>query len=143
MGIGGMELSPSTNEAIIDISHNRTLFVEKLTNQIPLKPEIVKGLSTITQVFEYFKPSLNIEFKDELGRSIHEKMDFHQLSDFGVNGITAQSDFLNDLAIEKTQFLKMMMQLKTNRLLAAALEDSKSRKALLDSLQSMLHDLEK
>ncbi|RFS25021.1 hypothetical protein DVR12_07495 [Chitinophaga silvatica] len=143
LDIGGMELSPSANEAIIDISHNRTLFVEKLTNQLPQKPEIVKGLSNLVQVFDHFKPSVNIEFTDGCGRNIHEKLDFHQLGDFDIKGIVAQSSFLNDLSSEKTQFLRMMMQLKTNKLLVAALEDNESRQAILESLAAMLRDLER
>ena len=39
-GIGGNEVKSDAAEAIQDIPQNRTLFVEKLTQDQPLKPEI-------------------------------------------------------------------------------------------------------
>ena len=41
-GIGGNEVKLDANEAIVEISHNRTLFAEKLTQQTHVKPEIIQ-----------------------------------------------------------------------------------------------------
>jgi hypothetical protein len=142
LGIGGIEFKMPANEAVVDISHNRTLFVEQFTSLVPLKPEMVKGLTTIAQVFNHFKPSIALEFIDSLGKPVNEKLCFNQLSDFGLKGLEKQSAFLSELAIEKEQYLRIMMQLKTNKLLMTALSDTSAKKALLSSLQAMLNELE-
>lgn len=141
-GIGGNEVRLDANEAIIEISHNRTLFAEKLTQQTPVKPEIVQGLTTVEDVFEHYKPSVNMLFHDAEGRTVPENLEFHNLGDFGIKGITAQSAFLNNLATEKEQYLKIMKHLKTNKVLKSALADPAARKAVLSSVQAMLKDLD-
>ncbi|MBC9930204.1 hypothetical protein [Chitinophaga qingshengii] len=140
-GIGGTEVKLDANEAIAEISHNRTLFAEKLTQQAPVKPEIVEGLTSVENVFEHFKPSVNVSFHDAEGRPVPEKLQFHHLGDFGVKGITEQSAFLNDLATEKEQYLKIMKNLKTNKILKQALADPDARQAMLGAIRSMLKDL--
>lgn len=140
-GIGGTEVKLDANEAIAEISHNRTLFAEKLTQQAPVKPEIVEGLTSVEAVFENFKPAVNVSFHDAEGRTVPEKLQFHHLGDFGVKGITAQSAFLNDLATEKEQYLKIMKQLKTNKILKSALADPDARKAILGAIRGMMKDL--
>ena len=64
-GIGGNEVKLDANEAIIEISHNRTLFAEKLTQQTPVKPEIVQGLTSVEDVFENYKPAVPVTFHAE------------------------------------------------------------------------------
>lgn len=140
-GIGGNEVKLDANEAIVEISHNRTLFAEKLTQQTPVKPEIVQGLTTVEDVFENYKPSVNMLFHDAEGRTVPENLEFHNLGDFGIKGITAQSPFLNNLAAEKEQYLKIMKHLKTNKVLKSALADPAARQALLASVKSLLADL--
>jgi hypothetical protein len=140
-GIGGNEVKLDANEAIVEISHNRTLFAEKLTQQTPVKPEIVQGLTTVEDVFENYKPSVNVLFHDAEGRTVPENLEFHTLGDFGIKGVTAQSPFLNNLAAEKEQYLKIMKHLKTNKVLKSALADPAAREALLTSIKSLLKDL--
>lgn len=142
-GIGGTEVKLDANEAIVEISHNRTLFAEKLTQQTPVKPEIVQGLTSVEDVFENYKPKVNMLFHDAEGRTIPENLEFHNLGDFGIKGITAQSKFLNDLATEKEQYLRIMKHLKTNKILKAALADPSAREALLGSIRALLADLKK
>jgi hypothetical protein len=141
-GIGGNEVKLDANEAIIEISHNRTLFAEKLTQQTPVKPEIVQGLTSVEDVFENYKPAVPVTFHDAEGRTVPEMLRFHNLGDFGVKGITAQSPFLDDLAAEKEQFLKIMKHLKTNKILKTALADPSARQALLSAIRGMLKDLD-
>jgi hypothetical protein len=140
-GIGGNEVKLDANEAIVEISHNRTLFAEKLTQQTPVKPEIVQGLTSVEDVFENYKPSVNVLFHDAEGRTVPENLEFHTLGDFGIKGVTAQSPFLNNLSAEKEQYLKIMKHLKTNKVLKSALADPDARQALLTSIKSLLTDL--
>lgn len=142
-GIGGTEVKLDANEAIVEISHNRTLFAEKLTQQTPVKPEIVQGLTSVEDVFEHYKPAVNMLFHDAEGRTVPENLEFHNLGDFGIKGITAQSGFLNNLATEKEQYLRIMKHLKTNKILKTALADPAAREALLGAIRELLTDLKK
>ena len=66
--IGGQLVPQESFEAIANISSNKTLLVQKLTSK-PTKLEPVKGLKTIDDVFEHFKPGVEVEFEDENGAS--------------------------------------------------------------------------
>lgn len=46
-GIGGNEVKVDANESIAEIPSNRTLIVQKLTDEAPSAPESVYGLETI------------------------------------------------------------------------------------------------
>jgi hypothetical protein len=141
-GIGGQEVKGDASEAILDIPQNRTLFAQKLTSDAPVKPKIVEGLKNIDEVFANYKPKVSVDFEDSSGAGFQEELRFGGLADFGVKGITAQSAFLQNLNVEKEQFQKIIKQLKTNKLLRKALETPDTRQAVLNSLYSMIKELE-
>ncbi|MCS3532776.1 hypothetical protein [Chryseobacterium sp. JUb7] len=141
-GIGGNEVPRDANEAIAEIPQNRTLIAHKLTADDPVKPELVEGLNTIDRVFEHFKPEFKVDFEDAEGAVKMENLRFKNLGDFGTKGITEQSNFLSGLETEKDQYQKIIKQLKTNKILKAALEDPDAKKALYDTLQSLINELE-
>ena len=140
--IGGQEVKGDASEAISDIPQNRTLLVEKLTEDAPVKPEIVDGLKNIDEVFDHFKPVVEVDFEDSEGGSKKESLQFGGLSDFGVKGITAQSEFLKDLSTQKEQSLKIIKQLKSNKMLRKALENEESKAALLNSMYALIKEIE-
>lgn len=140
-GIGGTEVKGDASEAISDIPQNRTFMVEKLTDDAPTKPEVVKGLTSIDDVFSHFAPKLEVEFENLEGASKTEELSFNGLADFGVKGITAQSEFLKDLTNQKDQYLKIIKQLKSNRLLRKALENQESKEALLNAIYAMIKEI--
>lgn len=141
-GIGGNEVPLDANEAIVEIPQNRTLFAQKLTAEDPVKPELVEGLTTVEKVFEHFKPEIKVDFENAEGATQMESLQFSNLGDFGTKGITAQSNFLNVLETEKDQYQKIVKQLKTNKILKAALEDPDAKKALHDTLLLLIKELE-
>jgi len=141
-GIGGQEVKGDASEAILEIPQNRTLFVQKMTHEAPVKPEIVEGLKNADEVFAHFKPKVEVEFEDSAGASFQEELRFAGLADFGVKGVTGQSVFLQKLNQDKEQFQKIIKQLKTNRLLRKALETPETRQAVLNSLYAMIRELE-
>jgi predicted component of type VI protein secretion system len=140
--IGGTVAENEAFEAFADIPQNRVLLAEKLTDATPVKPVVVEGLTTIEQVFEHFKPQVEMDFETEEGTTKAETLHFRNLGDFGIKGITAQSGFLNDLTMKREQYLKMIKQLKTNKLLRQALADPAAKKGLLDSLHALIRELE-
>jgi hypothetical protein len=141
-GIGGMEVKGDANEAFAEIPQNRTLLCEKLTADDPIKPIIVEGLQTIDDVFEHFKPEIEVDFEDSEGVEKKEKLSFNGLSDFGMKGITAQSEFLKDLNIEKEQYQKIIKQLKSNKLLRKTIENPETKADLLGVMYALIKELE-
>lgn len=140
--IGGQEVKGDANEAISDIPQNRTLMVEKLTADAPVKPEIVAGLKNLDEVFENFRPEVEVEFEDNEGGSKAEKLDFQRLSDFGVKGITAKSEFLRSMANQKDQCYKIIKQLKSNKMLKKALENEETKAALINSMYALIKEID-
>lgn len=140
-GIGGNEVKLDANEGIIEIPQNRTLIAQKLSATTPIKPELVEGLNTIGQVFEHFKPEMKIGFENAEGAIKNETLKFSNLGDFGIKGITEQSAFLTELETEKDQYSKIIKQLKTNKILKSALDDADAKKALIDSIETLINEL--
>jgi hypothetical protein len=140
-GIGGNEVKTDASEAFADIPQNRTLMAEKLTKDAPVKPQIVHGLQTIEQVFANYKPTVEVDFEDSDGVSKKETLHFSGLQDFGMKGITEQSEFLKDNATQKDEYLKIIKQLKSNKILKTALADPDAKSALLDAIYGMMTEL--
>ncbi|MDN3672786.1 hypothetical protein QWY99_06950 [Flavobacterium branchiarum] len=140
-GIGGNEVKLDADEAISAIPQNRTLVAQKLTVDAPVKPELVEGITSIEKAFEHFKPEVKVNFETADGATKVEALNFKNLGDFGVKGITTQSNFLSNLETEKDQYQKIIRQLKSNKILKAALEDPEAKKALLESISVMITEL--
>lgn len=140
-GIGGNEVPSDAFEAILEIPKNRTLLLEKLTDQQPVKPEIVEGLQTIEDVFAHYKPQVKMEFEDLEGGTRREDLEFNNLGDFGTRGITRQSSFLQDISVQKDEHYKIIKQLKSNKVLRNVISDPEKRQALLDAIQAMISEL--
>ncbi len=140
-GIGGNEIKADANEGIADIPSNRTLLIQKLTNELPVTPEAVYDLQTVEDVFKKFAPKVNFEFQDENGADVSEEMSFKNLGDFGAKSIKENSNFLNKMNIEKEQNLKISRQLASNRALKKALENPDTRSAIVDVLENALKEI--
>ena len=140
-GIGGNEVNVDANESIADIPSNRTLLVQKLTDEAPVSPETVYGLKTVEDVFEHFSPSVNVEMQDDNGEDVLETMRFKNLGDFNADKLKENSDFLSKLDVEKEQNIKIARQLSSNKALLKALANPETRQAILDLLQSSLDEV--
>ncbi|OEK09825.1 hypothetical protein A8C32_09955 [Flavivirga aquatica] len=141
-GIGGNEVKLDSSESISDIPSNRTLLVQKLTNEPPVTPEAIHNLKTVEEVFEKFAPKVKLEFQDENGADVKEEMSFKNLGDFGAKSIKSNSDFLNKLNIEKEQNIKISRQLSSNRALKKALENTDTKAAIIELLEASLKEIE-
>lgn len=141
-GIGGNEVKIDASESISDIPSNRTLLVQKLTNEAPVTPQAVYNLKTVEEVFEKFTPKLNLEFQDENGADVKEEMSFKNLGDFGAKSIKENSNFLNKLNIEKEQNMKISRQLSSNRALKKALENPETKQAFISLIEESLKEIE-
>ena len=141
-GVGGNEVKIDANEAIAEIPSNRTLLVQKLTEEAPLQPETIYGLETLEDVFERFQPSVELEFQDQEGNEIPEKLDFKGLSDFSAKKFKENSPFLSQLNIEREQYLKISRLLSSNKALLKSLSDEEARAEMIQVLEASLVELE-
>jgi len=141
-GVGGQEVKQDASEAMMDLDQNRTLFVQKLTQDEAIKPEAVYDLKTIEEVFEYYKPNVGVEFQNAEGVGVNETIRFGNLGDFSSKSITEQSSFLQDLSIQKEQYQKIVKQLKTNKLMKNVIENPDTKSAFINSLQALIQELE-
>ena len=141
-GIGGTEVKLDAFEAFQDIPANKVLMAEKLTNMAPVKPEIVEGLTDVEAVFEHYKPNVKVDFEDANGITKSENLSFTNLGDFGVKGITAQSTLLGDLNMKHDQYLKIMKQLKTNKMLKTAMNEPNGKENIVAALNALVTELQ-
>lgn len=140
--IGGNERKIDTSEAFAEIAHNKTLFVQKLTDNEPIKPEKVEGLKTVKEVFEHYKPNVRVAFEKQDGSPVSETLNFQDLGDFGVKSIINQSNYLSDVNIEREMALNVIKQLKSNKTLKATLDDEETKSAFISALKNFVDELE-
>lgn len=141
-GIGGNEVKVDASESIAAIPENRTLLVEALTAEETINPEIVTGLTSIDQVFEHYKPQINVEFENAEGQPVNEDFLFSSVADFDVKNMTKNSTFLSGVNADKVFFENLTKQLRSNKVLQRVLENSESRQAFLNALQEIGAEIE-
>ena len=140
--IGGQERKIEVNEGISDIPQNRTLLIEKLTDESPLSPQIIPDLKSINDVFSFFKPTKEVEFETADGAGRTEQLHFSSLGNFGKQGITRQSTYLNELSHQCEDLQKFVKQLKTNKILRTLLENKEAKSAYLSCVRSLITEME-
>ncbi len=139
--IGGQLVPQQSFEAITQISSNRTLLVQQLTNK-PGRPEPITGLKTVDEVFNHFKPSTKVAFETAEGKPVNEELKFNNLGDFGKNGLIGQSAFLSETRTSQETYQKIVKQLRTNKILKSALQSADSRQAFLQALEAMMQAID-
>ena len=141
-GLGGTERPVDASEAFAELPQNKTMFVQKLTQEDPIKPEVVKGLTSVDQVFEHYKPNADLTFKGEEGEEVQENLAFENVGDFGAKGITKQSTFLHNLMQKQSELNSIVKLLRSNKVLNSALQNAESKEAFIDSLRQLVSELE-
>ncbi len=140
--IGGNEVRVDASESIAAIPENKTLIVEQLTSEDPIHPEVVTSLTNIDQVFQHYKPFVDVELENSEGQSVQETFHFKNVGDFNVKKLTEQSVFLNKVNTEKEFYDGLIKQLKSNKVLQRVLENQESKEAFIEVLTSVLTELE-
>jgi len=140
--IGGNEKKIDTSEAITDIAYNKTLFIQKLTDNDPVKPEKVENLKTVQEVFNHYRPNVNVEFEKYDGSPVSENLKFGNLGDFSVKNIVAQSKYLTDVSIQKDMSMSIIKQLRSNKTLKTTLDNAETKTAFINALKNFVTELE-
>ncbi|HMG09384.1 MAG TPA: type VI secretion system contractile sheath small subunit [Mucilaginibacter sp.] len=140
--IGGNETKVDTSEAFGEIAPNKTLFIQKLTDNEPLRPEKVEGLKNVEAVFAHYKPKVSVELEKESGSSVTETLHFNNLGDFSPRNLVQQSKYLHKLNIQREMYLNIMKQLKTNKTLKSTLDNAETKQAFIEALKSIVTELD-
>lgn len=142
-GIATTILAPDpVGEGFVEISPNKTLFIQKLTNEPPIRPAIVEDLQTVEQVFDYFKPNVDVELDREDGSTKKENFAFSGLGDFDIKSITNRSDYLKNLSLENDAYLKIIKQLKSNKSLQNVINNPETKAAFVNALKALAAELD-
>jgi hypothetical protein len=142
-GIATTILAPdAVGEGFVEISPNKTLFVQKLTYDDPIRPEIVEELQTVEAVFNHFQPNCDVEMDKEDGSTTKENFKFGGLGDFDPKNLTNQSSYLKSLNLENDTYLKIIKQLKSNKSLKNVIENPETKAAFVNALRSLVAELE-
>jgi predicted component of type VI protein secretion system len=142
-GIGGTERPTDANEAFADLPQNKTLVVEKLTADDDVETEVVKGLTSVEDVFKHFRPKAEVEFQGEDGSEVKEQLSFNNLGEFGPQGLTKQSDHLGKLNMRRDEMARIVKQLRSNKKFLAAMQDPSAKTALIEVLNELLGEVKK
>lgn len=126
---------------------NKTLFIDQYTSDAQSEdPELFEEAKTIQDVFDHFKPSVEVEFTDEEGGMVTETLQFKEIKDFEANGgkgnLVANSEFLSGQKEQMDSYAKVRKQIEQNKKLRDILKDPKSKEELKDYLEYLLGELE-
>lgn len=139
--LGGHEVKQGTGgEAVNALDQNKTMLISKLTGEDPLKPEFHTDLKTINDVFDRFKPEADLEFEDADGSPVNNTLQFRSVGDFGKKGLIKNSDFLQDLEAQRSEYQKFIKMLKIKQM-NNIINDADAKQAYINALQSMIDEL--
>ena len=132
-----------SNAKVSPIDNNKTLMIDQYTSDAePGNPEFVEDIHNINDAFAHFKPTVEVDFIDEEGGSVNEKLHFNELRDFEAQGgkgrLVENSQFLSGVKQKMDTNAKIRKSIEQNRKLRDILKEGKSR----DELKAMLAELE-
>jgi len=134
-----------TGGAVNAISQNKTLYIGQFTDTVS-DPELLQEASTIKDVFDNFKPKVDVEFQTETGEYVEETLSFREMKDFEINGGSGQlvqnSSFLLQTKSNIEANAKIRKQIEQNKRLRDLLAKQESKEELRNVLQNLLDELE-
>ena len=136
-----------SNAKVSPIDNNKTLMIDQYTSDAePGNPEFVEDIHNINDAFAHFKPTVEVDFIDEEGGSVNEKLHFNELRDFEAQGgkgrLVENSQFLSGVKQKMDTNAKIRKSIEQNRKLRDIRKEGKSRDELKAMLQAMLAELE-
>jgi predicted component of type VI protein secretion system len=124
------------------ISMNKTLYVAKFTDELPMIPEAKADMESVEDVMEHYKPEVTVLLEDAEGQQMAETFKFTRLGDFTPEGIVDQSPYLQDLTNRMNDLQRINHQLRSNRMLQYAIQNPQGRATLLAMVQQMIDEID-
>ena len=125
---------------------NKSLFIDQYTTDAQSEdPELFEDAKTIGDVFDHFKPNVEVQFTGEDGGVVSETLHFNEIKDFEADGgrgnLVANSEFLSGEKAQMDSYAKVRKQIEQNKKLRDILKDPKSKEELKDYLEYLLNEL--
>ena len=124
-----------------EIPQNRTMIAERLTQEPLHIPEVVHGLETVEQIFEHYRPAIELMFDTPEGGVMKESVSFNCIEDFGMRRIEERSIYLKQSLKQREQYLKMMKHLNSNTALQTLIADPGAKQAFLEAISCLRAEL--
>ena len=143
-------ISKATDEesgsSVSALDTNKTLFIDQYTTDAQGEdPELFEDAKTIDDVFDHFKPNVEVQFTGEDGGIVSETLHFNEIKDFEADGgrgnLVANSEFLSEQKAQMDSYAKVRKQIEQNKKLRDILKDPKSKEELKDYLEYLLNEL--
>jgi len=140
--IGGVVTDNDSYNSLQDISCNRTLIALQLTAEESTTCAVVQGLTSIENVFDHYNPSITINLRTIDSQTVVQKILFRTMKDFSIDGITAQSVILRELAFSLEIYKEIVLIITKNSSLKSIIGNPARKKELVDILLILLKELE-
>jgi hypothetical protein len=141
---GLSDISPSLSP----ITQNKTMYIAKFTDELPMDPLIVDGLESVSDVFENFQPEKTVTIYAEpepgqkAGMPHFETYTFRSLGDFSQQGLVDQSPVMQEQFTKVGDLAKISMHLRSNKMLQEALKQPESKRVILEMIQQMMDEID-
>ena len=135
-----------SNAKVSPLDNNKSIVIDQYTSDVESGDfELFEGAKTMQDVFNHFKPSVNVEFTDEEGGSVSEQLHFNEMRDFEANGgkgnLVTNSPFLSGAKSKIDVSAKIRKQIESNSRLRNILKDEKGKAELKELLEELLKEI--
>lgn len=135
-----------SNAKVTPLDNNKSIIIDQYTSDVEVgNSELFEGAKTMQDVFNHFKPSVNVEFEDEQGGIVSEQLHFNEMRDFEANGgkgnLVTNSPFLSGAKSKVDVSAKIRKQIEQNRRLRDILKDAEGKAELKELLEALLQEI--
>lgn len=135
-----------SNAKVTPLDNNKSIIIDQYTSDVEVgNSELFEGAKTMQDVFNHFKPSVNVEFEDEQGGIVSEELHFKEMRDFEANGgkgnLVTNSPFLSGAKSKVDVAAKIRKQIEQNRRLRDILKDEEGKAELKELLEALLQEI--
>lgn len=135
-----------SNAKVSPLDNNKSIIIDQYTSDVESgNSELFEGAKTMQDVFNHFKPSVEVEFTDEQGGTVSEQLHFNEMRDFEANGgkgnLVANSPFLSNAKSKVDVSAKIRKQIEQNRRLRDILKDEEGKTELKELLEALLQEI--
>ena len=135
-----------SNAKVTPLDNNKSIIIDQYTSDVEVgNSELFENPKTMQDVFDHFKPSVNVEFEDEQGGIVSEQLHFNEMRDFEANGgkgnLVTNSPFLSNAKSKVDVSAKIRKQIEQNRRLRDILKDAEGKAELKELLEALLQEI--
>ena len=135
-----------SNAKVTPLDNNKSIIIDQYTSDVEVgNSELFENPKTMQDVFNHFKPTVNVEFEDEQGGIVSEQLHFNEMRDFEANGgkgnLVTNSPFLSGAKSKVDVSAKIRKQIEQNRRLRDILKDAEGKAELKELLETLLQEI--